>query len=233
MGQILVNNIAIEVIKKDIKNLHLTVLPPDGRVCVSAPKKMADETIRLFIISKLSWIDKHRQKYENREIQTEREFVSGECHYFLGRRCLLNVIYIEKGRQEIKIRNKTFIDMTVREGATREQREGMLKEWYRTQLKQLIPALIHKWEPIIGVKVKDWGVKHMKTRWGTCNTTVRRIWLNLDLAQKSPACLEYIVVHEMVHLLERYHNDRFKEYMDRFLPNWSSIKDELNGMEFE
>ena len=233
MGQILVNNIAIEVIKKDIKNLRLTVLPPNGKVRVSAPKKMADETIRLFIVSKLSWINKHKQKYENREIQTGKEFISGEVHYFLGRRCLLNVIYIGKGRQEVEIRNKTFIDMKVREGATREQREGMMKEWYRTQLKQLIPALIYKWEPIIGVKVKDWGVKLMKTRWGTCNTTARRIWVNLDLAQKSPACLEYIVVHEMVHLLERHHNDRFKEYMDRFLPNWSSIKDELNGMEFE
>lgn len=232
MEELVVNDIAIEVIKKDIKNLHLSVLPPDGRVRISAPQKMADEAIRLFVISKLSWIKKHRAKFEHQERQPEREFVSGESHYFLGERYLLKVIHTNKGKQEVKIRNKTYLDMVVREGATREQRQRVMKEWYRAELKALIPPLIHKWEPIIGVKVEDWGVKLMKTRWGTCNPAAKRIWLNLELAKKNPACLEYIVVHEMVHLLERHHNERFIGYMDNFLPNWRGIKAELNGLIF-
>jgi len=228
-----INDIEIELIKKDIKNLHLSVLPPNGRVRISAPKRMDDEAIRLFAISKLSWIKKQRSKFKNQERQPEREFVSGESHYFMGKRYLLNVVYTNKRKQGVEIRNKTYLDLFVREGSNKEQRQKVMKEWYRKELKALIPPLIEKWEPILGVKVASWGVKHMKTRWGTCNTTAKRIWINLELAKKSPICLEYIVVHEMVHLLERHHNERFISYMDKFLPNWRSIKAELNGLVFE
>ena len=233
MSKLIVNDIEIELIKKNIKNIHLSVHPPNGRVRISAPIRMDDEAIRLFVISKLSWIKKQRAKFEKQERQSEREFVSGESHYFLGERYLLNVNYTNKKKQEVKIRNKTYIDLFVREGSTKEQRQMVMKEWYRRELKALIQPIIEKWEPIIGVKVESWGVKLMKTKWGSCNTTAKRIWINLELAKKNPACLEYIIVHEMVHLLERLHNERFIVYMDKFLPNWRSIKAELNGMIFE
>jgi predicted metal-dependent hydrolase len=233
VAKLIVNDIEIELIKKDIKNLHLSVHPPNGRVRISAPKKMDDEAIRIFVISKLSWIKKQRSKFEKQERQPERDFVSGESHYFLGERYLLNVIYTDKRRQGVNIRNKTYIDLYVREGSTKKQRQNIMKEWYRRELKALIPPLIEKWEPIIGVKVESWGVKLMKTKWGSCNTTAKRIWVNLELAKKNPACLEYIVVHEMVHLLERLHNERFISYMDKFLPNWRSVKIELNGLIFK
>lgn len=233
MGTLTVDNIEIHLIKKNIKNLHLSVLPPDGSVRISAPKEVNDETIRLFAVSKLSWIKKQRAKFKRQERQPEREFVSGESHYFLGQRYLLNVIYTNKRRQGAAIRNKTYLDLFVRENSGKEQRRKVMREWYRSELKALIPPLISKWEPIIGVEVKSWGVKRMKTKWGSCNIAAKRIWLNLELAKKNPACLEYIVVHEMVHFLERLHNEHFVAYMDKFLPNWRSIKAELNGLVFD
>ncbi len=233
MGKLVVGDLEIELIKKNIKNIHLVVLPPDGRVRVSVPKKQDDEALRLFIVSKLSWIKKQQVKFQKQKRQPAREYVSGESHYFLGERFLLNVIYTNKGKQGVELRNRTYLDLFVRESSTKEQRQKVMKEWYRRELKALIPPLIEKWEPLIGVKVNSWGVKLMKTRWGSCNITAGRIWLNLDLAKKNPACLEYIVVHEMVHLLERLHNANFVAYMDKFLPNWRSIRAELNGLVFD
>ena len=150
----------------------------------------------------------------------------------MGQRYLLNVIYTNKRRQGAAIRNKTYLDLFVRENSGKEQRRKVMREWYRSELKALIPPLISKWEPIIGVEVKSWGVKRMKTKWGHV-ILPPRIWLNLELAKKNPACLEYIVVHEMVHFLERLHNEHFVAYMDKFLPNWRSIKAELNGLVFD
>ncbi|NLK52727.1 MAG: M48 family metallopeptidase [Syntrophomonadaceae bacterium] len=233
MGKLMVDGIEVQLFKKNIKNLHLSVLPPNGRVRISAPKRMDDEAIRLFVISKLSWIKKQRSRFENQERQPEREFVSGESHYLWGKRYLLNVIYTNKRKQGVEVRNMTYLDLFVSENSDKEQRQIVMREWYRTEIKALIPLLIEKWEPIIGVKVESWGVKLMKTKWGSCNTVARRIWLNLDLAKKNPACLEYTVVHEMVHLLERLHNERFMAYMDNFLPNWRSTKAELNGLVFD
>ncbi|MGI5822402.1 MAG: M48 family metallopeptidase [Dethiobacteria bacterium] len=233
MGKLVVGDLEIELIKKNIKNIHLVVLPPDGRVRVSVPKKQDAEALRLFIVSKLSWIKKQQVKFQKQKRQPAREYVSGESHYFLGERFLLNVIYTNKGKQGVELRNRTYLDLFVRESSTKEQRQKVMKEWYRRELKALIPPLIEKWEPLIGVKVNSWGVKLMKTRWGSCNITAGRIWLNLDLAKKNPACLEYIVVHEMVHLLERLHNANFVAYMDKFLPNWRSIRAELNGLVFD
>jgi hypothetical protein len=232
MEKIFINDIEIELTKKDIKNIHLSVHPPNGKVKISAPKKMSDDAIRLFAISKLSWIKKQKSKFKNQERQTEREFVSGESHYFLGQRYLLNVVYSNKRRQGVEIRNKKYIDLYVRENCPTYLRKRVMTEWYRKKLKEIIPPLIEKWEPIIGVQVNEFGVKIMKTRWGTCNPTAKRIWINLELAKKNPICLEYIIVHEMVHLLERHHNDRFKAYMDKFMPNWKSVKMELNGLIF-
>lgn len=232
MNNIVINDIEIEVIKKNIKNVHLSVHPPAGRVRLAAPENMDEEAIRLFAISKLSWIKKQRKEFDIQERQSIREFLSGESHYFMGTRYLLNVIESSE-KQRVELRNKKYMDLYVRPGHTIEKRERIVSQWYREELKRLIPEYIEKWEDTIGVTVNEWGVKLMKTKWGTCNEQDKRIWINLELAKKNPRCLEYIIVHEMVHLLERYHNDRFKAYMDEFLPNWKSIRDELNEMIYE
>lgn len=227
MYQITVSDLVIDIDRKDIKNLHLGVYPPDGRVRIAAPLKVDDEAVRLFAISKISWIKKHQAKFKAQERQSKREFVSGESHYFQGKRYLLNVIY-HKGTSKVQIRNNTYIDLYVKEGSDEAQRQKVIMNWYRQHLKQAIPPLIKKWEAIICVQVNDWGVKQMKTKWGTCNIEAKRIWLNLELAKKDKHCLEYVVVHEMTHLLERHHNDRFMALMDKFIPNWHFYKDDLN-----
>lgn len=226
MHQIKVGSISIDVVRKDIKNLHLGVYPPKGRVRIATPLKIDDEAVRLFAISKIAWIKKQKIKFETQERQSERRFVSGESHYYRGRRYLLNVIY-HNAAPRVEIR-KNNIDLYVREGSASDQREKVLTEWYRSQLKEQIPALIDKWQKIIAVEVKDWGIKRMKTKWGTCTIEARRVWLNLELAKKPHHCLEYIIVHEMVHLIERNHNDRFAVYMDKFMPQWHFYKEELN-----
>ncbi|HKM02002.1 MAG TPA: SprT family zinc-dependent metalloprotease, partial [Sedimentibacter sp.] len=192
---ITIENIDIELIRKNIKNIHLSVHPPDGRVRLSVPKRMDDEAVRLFVISKLSWINKHKKKYSLQERQAEIEFLSGESHYFLGSRYILNIIETT-GKQRVQLRDDKYIDLYVRENSTKEKREKIMLEWYRQKLKMLVPGYIEKWENIIGVRVNDWGVKLMKTRWGTCNIRDKRIWINLELAKKNVTCLEYIVVHE-------------------------------------
>ncbi|MCD6380463.1 M48 family metallopeptidase [bacterium] len=228
--KISVDNITIDVVRKNIKNLHLAVYPPYGRVRIATPRHIDDEALRLFAISKLSWIKKHRSKFKQQKCQSPREYVSGESHYYKGQRYLLNVIYQKAPfRNKAEIRNKKYLDLYVREGSNKQQRRRVLTEWYRHQLKYLIPGLIEKWEGTIGVKTNDWGVKRMKTKWGTCNVRAKRVWINLELAKRPPQCLEYILVHELVHLLERNHNIRFTSYMDKFLSNWRFIKEELNS----
>jgi len=227
MHQITLGNISIDVVRKDIKNLHLGVYPPNGRVRIASPLKIDDEAVRLFAISKMAWIKKHQSKFEAQERQSERQFVSGESHNYKGNRYLLNVIY-HNAAPKVEIRNKTHIDLYVRVGSTLEQREKVLIEWYRRKLKDQIPPLIDKWQKIIGVEVSDFGIKKMKTKWGTCTIEKHRIWLNLELVKKPEHCLEYIIVHEMVHLMERNHNDHFVAYMDKFMPKWHFYKEELN-----
>ena len=227
MHRIKVSSILVDVIKKDIKNIHLAVYPPSGRVRIAVPLKTSDESVRLFIISKISWIKKQKTKFENTERQSERNYVTRESHYFQGKRYLLNVIEHD-GPAKVEIRNKKFIDIYVKKGSTISRRERLLTEWYRKQLKEQVPVLLKKWEKVVGVKTEDWGIKQMKTKWGTCNIRAKRIWLNLELIKKPEHFLEYIIVHELVHLLERNHNERFISYMDNFLPPWRSYKKQLN-----
>lgn len=227
MHQIIVGELIIDVVRKNIKNLHLAVYPPDGRVRIATPLNVDDEAVRLFAISKLAWIKKHQVNFNTQQRQSEQEFVSGESHYFQGNRYLLNVIYYQDNHQ-VEVRNNTYIDLYIREGSDEAQRKNLMMSWYRQQLKQDIPPLIAKWEQIMNVKVNDWGIKQMKTKWGTCNIQAKRIWLNLELAKKAKHCLEYVVVHEMVHLLERHHGDRFVALMNKYMPNWRFCKDELN-----
>jgi predicted metal-dependent hydrolase len=225
--QITVNDLIVDVVRKNIKNLHLGVYPPAGRVRVAVPLHINDEAVRLFIISKLAWVKRQQAKFTSQERQSAREFISGESHYYQGRRYLLNVIY-RNAPPTVTIRNNKILDLCVRTDSDTPDRERILTTWYRRQLKEEIPPLIAKWEPIIGVKVAAWGVKQMKTRWGTCNIEAQRIWLNLELIKKPIHCLEYVIVHEMVHLLERHHNARFTAYMNRFMPLWQHYREELN-----
>jgi predicted metal-dependent hydrolase len=225
--QITVHDLVVDVVRKDIKNLHLGVYPPTGRIRVAAPLRVNDEAVRLFTLSKLAWIRRQQAKFQGQERQSAREFISGESHYYHGRRYLLNVIY-QEGPPTVIIRNNKTLDLRVRPGSNTATRERVFTNWYRQRLKEEIAPLLTKWEDIIGVKVAEWSVKQMKTRWGTCTISARRIWLNLELIKKPAHCLEYIIVHELVHLLERYHNDRFIGYMNRFMPLWRHYREELN-----
>lgn len=232
MEKITVSDLEIEVIKKDIKNIHLSVHPPNGRVRLAAPSPTDEDTIRLFVISKLNWIKKQQRELLTQERLSAREFVSGESHYFFGDRYLLNVMKTT-GKQHVEVVGKKTMNLYVRDASTALQMERVMNEWYRDELKKVIPHYIEKWEKEMAVHVKDWGIKRMKTKWGSCNIDAQRIWVNLELAKKPPHCLEYVIIHEMVHLLERHHNKRFRAYMDRFLPNWRAIRSELNEKVFE
>lgn len=224
---ITVNGLAVDVVRKDIKNLHLAVYPPLGRIRVAAPLHVNDEAVRLFTISKLPWIKRQQAKFTGQERQSAREFVTGESHYYLGRRYRLNVIY-QEAAPAVVVRNRKTMDLFVRVGSDTAARERVLLTWYRYQLKEEVAPLISKWEAITGVTVTEWGVKQMKTKWGTCNREAGRIWLNLELIKKPAQCVEYIILHELVHLLERHHNDRFTAYMNRFMPLWGHYREELN-----
>ncbi len=223
-----VNGIEVQVVRKDIKNLHLAVYPPDGRVRVAVPRHITDDNVRLAIVSKLRWIKKQQRDFVGQPRQSERKYVSGECYYFLGKRYRLQLIE-RVGKHEIRILKSGKIKMYVKPGTAIAGKERLLHGWYRDELKKLIPELLEKWHPIIGKTVASWGIRKMKTKWGSCNIEARRIWLNLELAKKPPECLEYILVHELVHLHERNHNQHFKDLLDQFLPNWRTSRKILNS----
>jgi predicted metal-dependent hydrolase len=226
--QIRVSGLLIEVVRKKIKNLHLGVYPPHGRVRVAVPLAVTDEAVRLAIVGKLGWIKRQRAKFKAQPRQSTREMVRGESHYFLGTRYRLRVIQ-QYGASRVVLRNRSAMDLHVRPGTSAEHRKRVLHRWYRQQLKELIPPLVEKWQSALGVQVAGWGIKKMKTKWGTCSVEARRIWLNLELAKKPVQCLEYIVVHELVHLIERHHNDHFISIMDKHLPQWRLYRQELNA----
>ncbi len=223
-----VGGIKVEVLRKDIKNLHLGVHPPNGRVRVSAPLSMDEDAVRLALVSRLSWIRKKQRLFEGKERQPEREMVSGESHYFRGKRYRMEVL--ECGGPARITLGGGRLRMEVRPGTDRSGRERVLNDWYRQHVKDEMPDLVRKWESAMGVSVLGWGVRRMKTRWGSCNIQARRIWLNSELAKKPPQCLEYVLVHEMVHLLERKHNDRFRSLMQKFIPSWKSRQAELDRL---
>jgi predicted metal-dependent hydrolase len=224
---ITVNGLHVEVVRKNIKNLHLGVYPPNGRIRVAAPLAVNDEAVRLAVVGKLGWIKRKQAEFEEQPRQSQREMVSGESHYFMGQRYRLNVV--EHNRPSwIELRGIASMDLYVRLGTDQAHREAVLDKWYRRQLKEMIPGLLAKWEAVVGEQAAEWGVKKMRTRWGSCNIRARRIWLNLELVKKPIQCLEYVIVHELVHLLERGHNDRFKGLMDQFMPQWRLQRDLLN-----
>ncbi len=193
---------------------------------VAAPLVVSDDAVRLEVIRKLGWITKQQARFDAQPRQSAREMVNGESHYFLGRRYRLRVV--EHHAPARVGRGIAFLDLYVRPATSAVPRERILQQWDREQLKALIPPLLEKWQPVIGVQVADWGVKRMKTKWGSCNIVARRIWFNLELAKKPAQCLEYVAVHELVHLMERHHNARFRALMDQFMPQWRLHRDGLN-----
>ena len=226
--QLQIGELEVDVVRKAIRNVHLAVLPPDGRVRIATPPQVADEQVRRLIIGRLPWIRAQQKKFAQQPRQTTREYVSGETHYYRGHRYRLQVSYVEAA-PHVQLRNRQFLELQVRPGSTVAQRARVLQAWYRERLKEQLPALIAKWEPVVGEQAAAWAVKLMKTKWGACNIEARRIWLNLELAKVAPHLLEYVVVHELTHLLERQHNARFKSLLDQFMPQWRTYRDELNG----
>lgn len=217
-----------EVIRKKIKNVHLSVYPPEGRVRIAAPLQMDLDTVRVFAISKLAWIKTQQRKMQAQERETPREYLERESHYIWGQRYLLHVVEKEAA-PKIELKHRKLI-MQIRPGMVEEVRQALLDAWYREQIRSAMPKLLAKWEAIMRVKVARIFIQRMKTRWGSCNPSAGSIRLNTDLAKKPPECLEYIVVHELTHLIEPSHNARFVALMDTFLPNWRHLKEELNRL---
>lgn len=221
-----ISGIPIEVCKKNIKNMHLYVKPPKGSVTVSAPLSMSDEAIERFVRTKISWIKKQVSKFDNQLRQSEREYISGETLYVWGKQYYLKT---EHSNKNSLVLSGDKAILTVRKESTAEQRENFIREWYRKLLKSEITRLLPKWEKVTGLKAAGWQTKYMTTRWGTCNIKTGKIWLNLQLTKKTPECLEYIILHELVHLIEKNHNERFVSLMDSYMPMWREIKTTLNG----
>lgn len=223
-------DLEIKILRKKVKHLRITVSPPHGTVKVLAPLAVSDNSIHEFIFAQLNWIRKYQKKFQSQIKQARINYDSGEQHFFMGKLFQLSIIEIKStAYNEVKM-NKQTITLFVKPHTSSDKREKLLYEWYRSEIKKIIPTLINKWEPIIGESVSQWRIRKMKTRWGSCNIKVKRIWLNLELVKKSPECIEYVLVHEMVHLLERYHNKKFYQYMDQFLPHWKVYRKQLNNM---
>ena len=219
--------IAVEVVQKDIKNVHLSVHPPHGRVTIAAPLRMSMDTIRVFAVSRIGWIRQQQAKLLGQEREAPREYLDRESHYVWGKRYLLRMEEHD-GPPAITLKPRWMV-MRMRPGADDARKRAVLEEWYREQIKQAVPPLLAKWEPALGVTVKRFFVQRMKTKWGSCSPERQGIRLNTELARKPPECLEYIVVHEMAHLIERHHNDRFGGLLSGCLPHWRQIRQVLNG----
>ncbi len=221
-----IRGVDIDVVYKDIKNLHIGVYPPTGRVRVAAPERFDDDQVRFAVIQRLPWIKRQRQQFEAAQRQSEREMVAGESHYIWGIRYRLKIIE-RPGRTHFEIDGSRFL-CYVPTDTPSDRRRSLLDHWYREQLRHALPSLIEKWEHKLEVSVPRWGIRRMKTKWGSCNRETGHLWFNVELAKKHPGCLDYVVVHEMVHYLERNHGERFTKLMDYYLPDWRSRRDQLN-----
>lgn len=223
-----VAGVQVDVVRKAIKHLHVGVYPPAGRVRVAAPLAVSDDAVRLAVVNRLAWIRRQQAQFAAQPRQGEREMVSGESHYVFGRRRRLRVIEHD-ARGVVDPRGRTVLELRVPRGADRDARARLLDRWYRAQLRVRIPPLLDRWQDALGVCAAAWGVRRMRTRWGSCNVAARRVWLNLELAKKPEPCLEYVVAHELAHLVERLHTDRFTALLDRHLPDWRHRRRMLNA----
>lgn len=223
-----IGEIIADVTLKDIKNIHLSVHPPTGRVRISAPERMDIERIRLYALSRLGWIKKQQAAFAGQRREPPRRFVERESHYFLGKRYLLKLTKTD-GPQTVILRHRE-IEILTRDKSDADLNRSLLENFYRRRLRGEISEQIEKWSQRVGVEPPQWSIKKMKTKWGSCNAASRRIWINLELAKKPAECIEYIVVHELVHLLERNHNHRFITYINDLLPPWRQYKEMLNRL---
>jgi len=215
------------VVHKNIKNLHLSLLPPTGSIRVSAPSGTSEDVIRSFVAAKSSWIKKQQQKYQDQSRQTRREYVSGETHYYLGKPYQLEVLS-NADKNELSIKGKSGFLLKTKPELAIEHKEQIFSEWHRKELRLVLDNLIKKWQPKIKVTPAHWRIQRMKTRWGSCNHETCRVLINLELIKKAPHCIEYVVVHEWLHLIEPKHNERFIALLDKHLPKWRQEKEELN-----
>jgi len=221
-------DVSVDVIKKDIKNIHLSVYPPTGRVRISAPARMSTATIRAFAIGKLGWIKQHQKKVKAQPREAPREYLDRESHYVWGKRYMMRLEEVE-GPAEVLVKHNKLL-LRTRPGTSAAKKEAVLDEWYRQQLKAEVPNMVMKWEQVLGVQIERFYVQRMKTKWGGCSPATRTLRLNSELAKKPMECLEYIVVHELMHLLEPTHNARFVALMDLHLPKWRHHRDLLNSL---
>jgi len=226
--QIILGDIVADIVLKDIKNVHLSVYPPNGHVRISAPERMTIDNIRAYAVTKLDWIKRQQTKLRSQERISPREYIDGESHYVWGKRYLLKVIEAD-GVPRLRVRAR-HLDLYVRPGTSKDKREEIMEEWLRANLKKAALPLIQAWESRLGVSVTRFYVHRMKTKWGSCSPGAGNIRLNSELAKKPIECLEYIVVHEMMHLLEPSHNARFVVLMNEHMPKWKFYRDELNRL---
>ena len=226
ISQLHLEGIPMLVVRKRIRNLHLRVTPPEGAVRIAAPLRFSDEMILRFVTAKIAWIKKNQLRLRAQEYHPPKLFLSGETHLLFGQPHLLRV-YETRGQSGVELNADGIIELHCPPKSSRKAREELIDNFYRTELEKSVPSLIHKWEQIVNVKILDWRIRKMKTRWGTCNPHARRIWINLELAKRPTYCLEYLICHELVHLLEKRHNARFKNFMTMFLPEWREVQREL------
>ncbi len=228
MKHISLGDIDVEVVQKDIKNVHLSVYPPTGRVRIAAPLRMPLETIRIYAIGKMAWIRRQQKKFAEQAREAPREYLNKEGHYFLGNRYLMKVVE-KDAPPEVKLTHKT-LELVVRPNTSTAKKQEVLEAWYRDRLRETAIPLIKKWEKKMGLTLNDFSIRRMKTKWGSCNIDAKRIVLNTELAKKPLHSIEFIIIHELVHLKERNHNARFMALMDRYLPEWKEVKQELSRM---
>jgi predicted metal-dependent hydrolase len=223
-----IGEITITVTRKNIKNVHLSVYPPDGQITLVAPNSTRLDVARAYAISRLGWIRKQQENLKNQARETERQFIDRESHYVWGRRYLLTVKY-QEAKPSVSLDHKR-ITLTLRSGSDARKRAEVIHEWHKSLLHGLVPQLIKKWEPKLNVKVTSYFLQRMKTKWGSCNHRAGHIRLNTELAKKPQDLLEYVVVHEMVHLLEPTHSERFVEIIEKHYPTWREAREELNAL---
>ncbi len=227
MSIVNVGDLEVEVIKKNIKNIHLGVYPPIGRVRLSAPLSSDNEKIRLFIVSKIPWIRKNQRKFKNKERQSEREYIDRESHYFEGRRYLLKLNIDAKNKDTVFLKKST-IQLQLRAKYDSQKRKQILESWLRKNLTSRLIPFIDKWEEQLGVNAKEWKIKKMKTKWGSCNQEARRLWFNLELSKVDDYALDYVVMHELVHLKVRNHGKQFIQILNKNMSDWEQRKAQLN-----
>lgn len=222
-----ISDISIEIVRKDIKNVHLSVLPPHGAVRISVPRRMSSAAIRAFAISKLAWIRQNQRRLTTQEREPPREFIERESHYVWGKRYLLHIIEHD-GAPLIELKHRRLV-LRCRPGLSPDKRGEALAAWYRAQLREALPPIIKKWERTLNLSVSRVFIQHMKTKWGSANPQRRTIRINSELAKKPPEYLDYIVLHEMAHFISHRHDEAFLSVLNRHLPKWRTLRTELNS----